>query len=228
MSNLTVRLSSPAGRSRIVLPSTATLADLQAEVKARCGVEPNQQQLSLDRAGAQLITGEASKLLTQLGIANGTEVHLSNREASIAGQVLTKVPVSVEPEEPVAKASAPSGPASSSSAAASSSPPKAVADGKKADPKFETFDAFLRKRQYDVGALPGNQKYVTGQIKRGGMMKIPPSVSIKQQPCADTARIAWVGEDVDPPPSCWSSKLHDPLGSFYNGWPGQLERIGRS
>eukprot|EP00913_Durusdinium_trenchii_P020488 g19247.t1 len=183
MSNLTVRLSSPAGRSRIVLPSTATLADLQAEVKARCGVEPNQQQLSLDRAGAQLITGEASKLLTQLGIANGTEVHLSNREASIAGQVLTK--------EPVAKASAPSGPASSSSAAASSSPPKAVADGKKADPKFETFDAFLRKRQYDVGALPGNQKYVTGQIKRGGMMKIPPSVSIKQQPCADTARIAW-------------------------------------
>eukprot|EP00438_Fugacium_kawagutii_P034793 Skav236257 [mRNA] locus=scaffold829:512902:520258:- [translate_table: standard] len=51
-----------------------------------------------------------------------------------------------------------------------------------ADPKFETFDAFLRKRQYDVLALPGNQKYVTGQIKRGGMMKIPPSVSIKQQP----------------------------------------------
>lgn len=191
MSNLTVRLTSPAGRSRIVLPNTATLADLQAEVKARCGVEPESQQLSLDRAGTQVISGQATQLLTQLGIANGTEVHLSNREASIAGQVLTKTPVSVAPEEPVAKASAPapSASASSSSAVSSSAKPSpapaapaAAGDGKKADPKFETFDAFLRKRQYDVLALPGNQKYVTGQIKRGGMMKIPPSVSIKQQP----------------------------------------------
>jgi len=186
MSNLTVRLTSPAGRSRIVLPSSATLADLQTEVKTRCGVEPSSQQLSLDRAGTQVISGQATQLLTQLGIVNGTEVHLNNREASIAGQVLTKVPVSVEPEEPVAKASAPapSASASSSSAAAapSAGPSAGGAEGKKADPKFETFDAFLRKRQYDVLALPGNQKYVTGQIKRGGMMKIPPSVSIKQQP----------------------------------------------
>jgi len=193
MSSLTVRLTSPAGRSRIVLPSSSTLAELQAEVKTRCGVEPGDQQLSFDPAGNRPIDGPPSAQLSQLGFVNGSEVHLRNREASIAGQVLTKVPVSVEPEEPVAKSSSaggagpsvPPAPSSSSSSApaSSGSAPKAVeSDGKKADPKFETFDAFLRKRQYDVGALPGNQKYVTVKITRGGMLKIPPSVSIKQQP----------------------------------------------
>ncbi|OLQ04288.1 hypothetical protein AK812_SmicGene12687 [Symbiodinium microadriaticum] len=353
MSSLTVRLTSPAGRSRIVLPSSSTLAELQVEVKTRCGVEPGDQQLSFDPAGNRPIDGPPSAQLSQLGFVNGSEVHLRNREASIAGQVsvhkyvygphnyhpaegpsvplksdlamgeheatnlasrafgmhksgrddcvggaeasalptiptasitrvkcldehefrkllrfgrepseessglpvdhvrgmvpedppkqarppkqtllrgssaeldparlgllllppykgdmqprsksgmwekvLTKVPVSVEPEEPVAKSSsaggagpsAPPAPSSSSSSApaSSGSAPKAVeSDGKKADPKFETFDAFLRKRQYDVGALPGNQKYVTVKITRGGMLKIPPSVSIKQQPFLD-------------------------------------------
>eukprot|EP00439_Symbiodinium_sp_Y106_P050893 s359_g6.t1 len=163
MSSLTVRLTSPAGRSRIVLPSSSTLAELQAEVKTRCGVEPGDQQLSFDPAGNRPIDGPPSAQLSQLGFVNGSEVHLRNREASIAGQVLTKAPAS------------------------SGSAPKAVeSDGKKADPKFETFDAFLRKRQYDVGALPGNQKYVTVKITRGGMLKIPPSVSIKQQPGLDS------------------------------------------
>lgn len=52
----------------------------------------------------------------------------------------------------------------------------------KADPKFETFDAFLRNRRYDTAALPGAQRYVSAQLKQGGMIKLPPSVSLKQQP----------------------------------------------
>jgi len=118
-----------------------------------------------------------------------------NKEASIAGQVLTKVPVSVAPEVPVGKDAGAAAPATSSGSASSSSAPggasssssketKAVSsgDGKKVDPKFQSFDSFIRGRRYDTGALPGSQKYVTAKIKKGGMIKLPPSVSIKQQP----------------------------------------------
>lgn len=197
---IAVRLVSSAGRSRIVLPATATFGDLQEEVKTRTGVAPSDQRFSLDPSGHQSVSGPSSAAISQLGIVNGTQLHLINKEASIAGQVLTKVPISVEPEAPIAKDSAakPSatpattasqGASSSSSssaapAASSSSSSKAPAaqDGKKVTPKFEAFDSFLRNRRYDTAALPGSQKYVTGTLKQGGMIKIPPSVSIKQQP----------------------------------------------
>lgn len=194
--DIAVRLVSPAGRSRITLPATATFADLQTEVKSRTGVEPGEQRFALDPGGRQPVSGAPSASLSSVGIANGTQLHLVNKEASLAPQILTRVPVAVEPEAPVAKeagsgggaagsssSSGAGGGASSSSSSAPTGTQAIAGDAtKKPDPKFETFDAFLRKRQYDVGALPGSQKYVTATIKRGGMIKIPPSVSIKTQP----------------------------------------------
>lgn len=200
---IVVRLVTPSGRSRLQVPSTATFADLQAEVQAKTGVAPDAQRFALDPAGQRPINGSPAASLAQIGISNGTQIHLINKEANIAAQILTKVPVPVEPEKPVGKdgeaaaAAAAAAPASSSSAAAapgssgpaasSSAPPPAgtrseAGDGKKVDPKFETFDAFLRNRRYDTAALPGNQKYKSAELKQGGQIKIPPSVSIKQQP----------------------------------------------
>lgn len=190
-----MRLVSPAGRSRITLPAAATFADLQTEVKSRTGVEPGDQRFALDPGGRQPVSGAPSASLSSVGIANGTQLHLVNKEASLAPQVLTRVPVTVEPEAPVAKdagggggaagsssSSGAAGGASSSSSSAAGTKAIAGDENKKPEPKFETFDAFIRKRQYDVLALPGSQKYVTGKITRGGMIKIPPSVSIKTQP----------------------------------------------
>eukprot|EP00929_Paragymnodinium_shiwhaense_P009953 TRINITY_DN114388_c0_g1_i1.p1 TRINITY_DN114388_c0_g1~~TRINITY_DN114388_c0_g1_i1.p1 ORF type:complete len:512 (+),score=144.59 TRINITY_DN114388_c0_g1_i1:161-1696(+) len=198
--DIVVRLVTPNGRSRIVLPATATFADLQSEVKAKTGVEPGEQRFAADQQGTQPVGGAPSAGLASIGIANGTQLHLVNREAEIAAQVLTKVPVPVEPEKEVAKASgsgsaaapAPAGGSSSSSSAAPAAKPLAASaggsqaikgqEGVKVDPKFETFDAFLRTRRYDTTALPGSQKYVSGLVKQGGMIKIPPGVSLKQQP----------------------------------------------
>mmetsp|Transcript_28263 Transcript_28263/g.62316 ORF Transcript_28263/g.62316 Transcript_28263/m.62316 type:complete len:507 (+) Transcript_28263:148-1668(+) len=193
-----VRLVTSAGRSRIVVPATATYGDFQKEVKTRTGVETATQLFALDPQGAQPVGGDASTPLAQVGITNGAQLHLINKEASIKAQVLTKEVVRVEPEKPVDKggsggAAAAAASSSSAGAAASSSsappPPKAAdgqlavtGDGKKVDPKFETFDAFLRHRRYDTAALAGNQKYVSGRLTQAGMIKIPPSVSIKQQP----------------------------------------------
>mmetsp|Transcript_95896 Transcript_95896/g.240358 ORF Transcript_95896/g.240358 Transcript_95896/m.240358 type:complete len:508 (-) Transcript_95896:123-1646(-) len=210
---IVVRLVTPSGRSRIVLPPTATLGDFQSEVQTRTGVEAAAQKLALDPKGQRPVSGAPTALLAQLGIVNGAQLHLVNSDANIAAQVLTKVPVPVEPEKPVARTDAGagnSGSASSSTAAAGGSsssgvapaePPKQTTavggeDGKKADPKFETFDAFLRNRRYDTAALPGSQRYVSAQLQKGGMIKLPPSVSIKQQPYRhiDTLSIINVGE----------------------------------
>jgi nuclear protein localization family protein 4 len=132
--------------------------------------------------------------LASLGIINGTQLYLTNKEASIAAQVLTKVPVPVEPEQPVKKDSngaASGGAASSSNAPAPSTtaaaPPPATYgtpgdDKLQANPKFETFDKFLKSRRFDTSALPGNATFISSRVSQGGMIKIPPAVSIKQQP----------------------------------------------
>lgn len=184
-----VRLATPAGRSRIVVPATATFGDFQEEVHKRTGVEPRDQRFALDPKGQKPIGGALTAQLAGLGIVNGVQLHLVNQEASISAQVLTKHPVPVAPEEPVSKRG---DTASSSSAAPGASSSAVVAplketqitqgDGKKVDPKFESFDAFLRVRRYDTAGLPGSQRYVSSKLTDKGMIKIPPSVSIKQQP----------------------------------------------
>ncbi|CAK0884791.1 unnamed protein product [Prorocentrum cordatum] len=148
--------------------------------------------------GAQPVQGPASTPLAQLRIVNGTQLHLVNKEASIAAQVLTKVPVPAAPEEPVAKGggssqSGAAAPAASSSAGSSSSKPQTSAppppaapgsaddDKLKVNPKFQSFDAYLRDRRFDTASLPGSQIYKTSRVTQNGMIKIPPAVSIKQQ-----------------------------------------------
>mmetsp|Transcript_33349 Transcript_33349/g.84942 ORF Transcript_33349/g.84942 Transcript_33349/m.84942 type:complete len:512 (+) Transcript_33349:89-1624(+) len=199
---IVVRLVTASGRSRIQIQESANFADFQAEVEKRTGVAAAQQKFGLDPKGQRPVGGAPSAPLAQLGITNGAQLHLINQDASIAAQVLTKVLVPVAPEAPVARtdggaAAAGSGSAAASSGAASSStgpaapkvepPKKTIAvsghpDALKVDPKFETFDSFIRNRRYDTAALPGSQRYVSGQITKGGMIKLPPAMSIKQQP----------------------------------------------
>eukprot|EP00927_Polykrikos_kofoidii_P020847 TRINITY_DN1993_c0_g2_i1.p1 TRINITY_DN1993_c0_g2~~TRINITY_DN1993_c0_g2_i1.p1 ORF type:complete len:506 (-),score=105.22 TRINITY_DN1993_c0_g2_i1:65-1582(-) len=195
--DIVVRLETPSGRSRVVLPASATFADLQAEVSAKTGVEAGSQRFALDPKGQRPVSGGAGAGLQGLGIVNGTQLHLVNKDASIAAQVLTKVPVPVEPEK-AASTGGTGNPAASSGATAasssktsstdvaprpgSSSSEAAPAAAKGADPKFETFDAFLRNRRFDTTSLQGAQQFVSGTVSQTGMIKIPPSVSIKQQP----------------------------------------------
>lgn len=197
--DIVVRLVTPGGRSRLVLPQGATFSQLQGEVTGKTGIEAADQRFALDPQGQRPVSGSPGSTLASVGIVNGTQLHLVNKEASIAAQVLTKQIVRVEPEAPVTKeGAAPAGAAGGNSGSASSTPTPALGpggvpvgegsttattgDGKKPDPKFETFDAFLRNRRYDTAALPGSQRYVSGELKSTGMIKIPPSVSIKQQP----------------------------------------------
>lgn len=201
MPDIVVRLVTSSGRSRITLAPDATFGQFQEEVKSRTGVDPAVQKFALDPKGTRPVSGAATASIAQVGIANGTQLHLINQEASIAAQVLTKVPVPAAPEAPVARdpkaggaapaaaagssaagggGAASSGAASSSSAVANSRP--TTGDGKKVESKFETFDAFLRARRYDTSALPGSQRFISGRLQKGGMIKCPPGMSIKQQP----------------------------------------------
>lgn len=221
-----IRLVTPAGRSRVTLPSTGTFAELQEKIATTTGVAADQQRLALDPKGSQLVNGPPAACITQLGIANGTQLHLVNADASIAAQVLTKVPVPVELEKPVAGAAgaAAAGAASSSSTAggsasssgAAAAPAVWVDPNKKVDPKFEAFDAYLRKRQWDTSSLPGAQVYKSATIQKGGMMKIPLSVSVKQQPFrhVDTLSVMNVPE------------MEDFIGYWHTTLDWKTQRIG--
>lgn len=233
---IVIRLVTTSGRSRIELKDTATFGEFQAEVEKRTGVKVAEQRFGFDPKGQRSVSGPASTSLAGLGVANGAQLHLVNQEATIAAQVLTKVPVPVAPEAPVPRKDAPAAasgaaPASGSNSANSSAAPKAVhvpaaggaakavvgEDGKKPDPKFETFDAFLRNRRYDTATLAGAQRYVSSQLTQGGMIKLPPSVSIKQQPY----------RHVD----CLSVINVDEMANFIGYWqtdlmPEGLQRLG--
>jgi hypothetical protein len=182
-----------------------------------------------------------------VGIDNGCQLHLVNKDASISAQILTKEPVRVETEtnkiaekDGKGNDSAPSsastsvskptnnGAASSSGGAASSSGPasssKPVQDaksGKKVDPKFQSFDAFLRSRRYEVGGLPGSQKYISAELKQGGMIKLPPSMSVKQQPYrhVDTLSVMNIPE-IHNFVSYWSNTL---LENACSAWAGCMD-----
>ena len=82
--DIAVRLATAAGRSRIVLPATATFGDFQEEVKKRTGVEPLAQKFALDPKGQKTVGGALGTPLSQLGIVNGAQLHLVNQDAEIA------------------------------------------------------------------------------------------------------------------------------------------------
>merc|ERR1711972_19457 len=108
-----------------------------------------------------------------------------------------KVPVPVEPEKPVAASGSSDAAASTPSSSAAPAPASSAATAPagfgtkkmdihgldKVDPraKFEVFDTILRNCRYATAGLAGNQVYKTASLKAGGMIKIPPAVSIKQQ-----------------------------------------------
>jgi nuclear protein localization family protein 4 len=208
--DIIVRLRSPAGVSRITLPPTATLGDLQEKVTASTGVAAGSQKLARDNKGSQLIAGTPAATLASLNVKRGDEIHLLNNDATIAEQVLTKVPIPVEPEKPVAASAAAAGSSSSAqnsttkeTEAAKPIVPTAPAGfgTKKMDihgldkvdknAPFAVFDTFIRNFRYDTTSLAGTQVYKTVPLKAGGMIKIPPAVSIKQQPYRHVDQISF-------------------------------------
>jgi len=233
--DIVVRLVSPAGRSRITLPPTSAFSELQEKVKAAVGVEPGAQRFALDDKGQRPVGGAPSASLATLGIVNGTQLFLTNSEATIAAQVLTKVPVPVEPEKPVSKAGGENGdskaasssstpaPAaansSSSSAVSADAPPPGNPGNDKVDrkAKFEVFDTFLRTRRYDTTGLPGSQVYKSAQLKAGGMIKLPGAVSIKQQLYRHVDQVSFINDaDITDFVNFWNSEM----------LPNAVQRVG--
>jgi len=210
--DIVVRLSSKAGRSRIVLPPTATYEDLQAKVQESTGVASAIQRLSRDEKGTQIVTSAQKTTLATVNIVNGTQLWLINDDANIAAQVLTAVKVSVEEEKVVPKNASSS---DSSSTAISTTPgdskepsksaekdlAKKPQDGStwsdKADREapFQCFDSFIRKTGYGTTGLPGNQVYTSAKLKAGGQIRLPPSVSIKQQPYRHVDQLSVYNKD---------------------------------
>ena len=92
--------------------------------------------------GAQPVGGDASTPLAQVGITNGAQLHLINKEASIKAQVLTKEVVRVEPEKPVDKG----GSGAAAAAAVSSSSAGCAPSQYFASPPFVYFHADIHFR----------------------------------------------------------------------------------
>jgi nuclear protein localization family protein 4 len=239
---IVVRLSSSAGRSRVSIPPTASLGELQAKVQAATGVASSDQRLALDDKGAKPVGGAATSSLASLSIVNGTQIYLLGSGATMGGQVLTKVPVPVEPEKPVpaaasAGSSSTGAPAASSTGAAASTggasgsqsgggdggtggvDPSKWSD--KADKKanFEVFDTFLRSRRYETSNLQGSHVHKSTQLKAGaGAIKIPPSVSIKQQPYRHVDQLSiYNDEEIQNFMSYWRFDLL-PEAQQRHGW----------
>lgn len=240
MSTIVVRLVSPAGRSRLNVPATATLSELQEQIKTHVGVEPSGQHLALDRAGTRMVSGGPSTALAQLGIVNGTEVHLVGaKEATIAPQILTKQMVPVEPKDgdkkeeandpKAAGGASSSGAASSSGGAPSGKPPpapgstggaaaaaKAAADKakgpeEKKGPAHVAFDAFIKKQRYETGNLPGALRYTPKPLEKGRMTKLPNSVTLGFQPYRHVDHLEYMNTAE--------------LGDFVKYWRNSLDMI---
>mmetsp|Transcript_94072 Transcript_94072/g.147960 ORF Transcript_94072/g.147960 Transcript_94072/m.147960 type:complete len:514 (+) Transcript_94072:68-1609(+) len=232
--DIVIRLSSKAGRSRIVLPSTATYEDLQVKVQESTKVDPASQRLARDEKGTQIVTSAQKTPLSMSNIVNGTQLWLINEDANIAAQVLTPVKVSVEEEKVVPKNATSS---DSNSTATATTPAVSKEPGKsgekdlakkpqdgstwsdKADREapFQCFDSFIRKSGYGTHALPGNQVYTPAKLKAGGQIKLPPSRSIKQQPYRHVDQLSIYNRDE--------------MGNFLGYWNEELlpearQRVG--
>jgi len=239
---IVIRLSSTAGRSRVLLPPTASLGDLQAKVQVATGVDAASQRLAFDDKGARTVSGSPSSSLASLNIVNGTQIYLLGSGATISAQVLKKVPVAVDQEKPVPAIGGASSASPANSLAVAPAPAAATTggssgsggDGKdkggggidsntwsdKADrkAKFEVFDTFLRTRRYETSNLQGSHVHKSIIIKAGGMIKIPPSISIKQQPYRHVDQVSIYNDtEIQNFLSHWSYQLL-PEAQQRQGW----------
>jgi len=81
--SIVIRVISNAGRSRIEMDPSQTIAVLKAELAKRLGVSAATIKMFSDQALKKAVSGRDSDSLTKAGLKNGDIIHVNNEAASI-------------------------------------------------------------------------------------------------------------------------------------------------
>ena len=84
---LVLRVMSNAGRSRIEMATTATVAELKQEVAGRLGLDPKTIKIFMDQAFKKAMPGKDTETLQKAGLKGGDMLHINNADAQIANIV---------------------------------------------------------------------------------------------------------------------------------------------
>ena len=144
--------------------------------------------------GAQPVGGDASTPLAQVGITNGAQLHLINKEASIKAQVLTKEVVRVEPEKPVDKG----GSGAAAAAAVSSSSAGCAPSQYFASPPFVYFHADIHFR--NILRTPAPPTNPPRGAQGGRQPRRPESTWFSYRGICVRFRVTFVCCSCSPPP----------------------------
>eukprot|EP00397_Hematodinium_sp_SG-2012_P015891 GEMP01016193.1.p1 GENE.GEMP01016193.1~~GEMP01016193.1.p1 ORF type:complete len:489 (+),score=117.12 GEMP01016193.1:80-1546(+) len=180
---LIVRLATEAGRTRVEFAPSATLGDLEAHVR-KLGV-----QAPVMTCNGRPLVGNSIQALANLGVTNGAQIQVQGSvkpaepepaasQAAASSSAGASAPASSPP------ASAPASVGRPPSAAASATAPSTSAAGdsaEKKDPTHVSFEAFLRSRRFETGALAGALRYEPIKLEKGRMNKMPMSVTLQHQ-----------------------------------------------
>ena len=175
-----IRVFSVSGRSRVTVNSSCNLSTLKSKIASSLKVPGDQQLLSLDSFGNNLLKGD-SLSIKQHGLCNGSIVYLIT---DATPQITTRTPrqMSTKDLSPISSRGDTNGESGEDEKKLLSSSLGGNQGEEKIDtPKFKSFDSFISERNYVTDDLPLRQSYKSVFIERGKMNKIPPSITLKHQ-----------------------------------------------
>ncbi|KAK2195541.1 bifunctional Nuclear protein localization protein 4/Nuclear pore localization protein Npl4 [Babesia duncani] len=179
LSTIVVRVQSSIGISRITLNKNGSLGDLKRELSKRIQIDGESNvKLVNDDTDAEII-GEDSDLLHSLNITHGTCLRLENSPIGPGGSIGVLRYVNV-PDPNVDKNKEPSKEDDGDSKNPTTSSQAEPQQSK--EPKFKSFDSWLKDNGYNLGELPLRQSYKRVIVEKGKMIKVPLGITIKHQP----------------------------------------------
>eukprot|EP00914_Ancora_sagittata_P002977 GHVO01006194.1.p1 GENE.GHVO01006194.1~~GHVO01006194.1.p1 ORF type:complete len:502 (-),score=88.70 GHVO01006194.1:58-1563(-) len=197
---LILRIHSAAGRFRLSLKPSTTIKDLKDRIASRIGLTTSDDiSLFSDPQYQKPLTRQDSLTLSHMRLSSGSELYVlcggatqprlkvdEPKEKETSPLKETSAPKSTSSKDVPKSTSSKDVPKSTSSAAVPKSTSNAN-DGKGGNsdssgrPKFENFDSFLLKREFNTTDLPLCVSFAPAFINRGTMMKLPSSVTLKHQ-----------------------------------------------
>jgi nuclear protein localization family protein 4 len=198
-----VRVMTPVGISRVTLDDGASLADLQAQIEAKCQVAAAEQALALDPEGRQRLTGGGP--LASLGVQHGTVVHLlkGGGEAKITGDTLRQRSVTLRPDDLPPEPKKPK-------AENGEEAKEEKEETKAGEGVFKSFEGFIRPQAYSVAGLLGARSYKPTKKERGVQTKLPPPMTVNIQGYRHVDHLEYMNADeLKQFVGCWQK--HDML-----------------
>eukprot|EP00917_Polyrhabdina_sp_WS-2016_P000584 GHVP01001303.1.p1 GENE.GHVP01001303.1~~GHVP01001303.1.p1 ORF type:complete len:479 (+),score=84.77 GHVP01001303.1:167-1603(+) len=163
-----------AGMIRITSTGGSTVQNLKEEVSKHFKILPANFQLSLDQNGSKILSS-AKSTLRHYGLQSGAILFLillaKESAPELSGVSLVPKIVNVEEKVPLETKSDP----------AAALKEEKTSD-EKTEPIFQSFDIFLRSRDYNTVDLPQFINYKSKPLEKGVMNKLVPSISLKHQP----------------------------------------------